>query len=691
MPVKRPAQATPRSLARAAILAAVLPAQLLAPLSGEAQVTPADSLALLDEARDVQARYERFREQRTPPSYADLSQRCDDVVGRFCFRFELHEPGEEWTPPEQPIEVELAPTRVIRDLRDVVREIPGDRWVAGQLVYYLGVAGAWRDAASAAGNCRAEAWWCVALLGYVYHAVGEWEESERIFERALEEMPVDTAAAWIEPKYILRRGADDVFQDAADKRAAENRLWLLSDPLYLVAGNDRKTEQYSRQVLIRIRSGGESGTGQEWDEDLDEITLLWGAPQAWTREQDRPNLDQEFSVRDTRKMISHRWGMGFLPNAKALADPAELRPGDWELGGRRRLELRDYAGFQDPLGLSQENQGLLPIPRTIEIGTEEIMTVVRDAVRRSGPRTGYTPAYADRFDRLDTQVARFRRGDSLLVVGAYAPAPEREKREGARLASSGSGFDGVSVTLDLRARRRESRSDRQKRMGNPFAVEEELPEAFPTDTEPSIEAGLFLINTDDGVRHEVRADTREGAFQLQVPNGRYVVGLETFSPTEKRAWRERHGAWQESVVPGLAVMSDLLILQGGRPIPESLDEALPHALPSLRIAAGDAIQVAWELYGLRIGETAEVRIGVNEVSVGVLSTIGQFLRMIEPENPVAMSWQEAGPDVLGTVFRAVELNLPELEPGDYELAVEVEPRGREPMRVTRRITIVEGG
>ena len=36
-------------------------------------------------------------------------------------------------------------------------------------------------------------------------------------------------------------------------------LWMLSDPLYLVEGNDRKTEQYARQVLIRIREGAVNG------------------------------------------------------------------------------------------------------------------------------------------------------------------------------------------------------------------------------------------------------------------------------------------------------------------------------------------------------------------------------------------------------------------------------------------------
>ena len=141
-------------------------------------------------------------------------------------------------------------------------------------------------------------------------------------------------------------------------------------------------------------------------------------------------------------------------------------------------------------------------------------------------------------------------------------------------------------------------------------------------------------------------------------------------------------------MPGLAGISDLLILQGGGDVPVSLDEALPTALPAVRIEAGDAFKVAWELYGLRVGESASVRIGVNQGRSSIVTRLGEFLRVLEPDEPVVMTWEEAGPDVLGTVFRAVELNLPDLEPGDYTLTVEVELTGRAPMTVARPISIV---
>ena len=68
--------------------------------------------------------------------------------------------------------------------------------------------------------------------------------------------------------------------------------------------------------------------------------------------------------------------------------------------------------------------------------------------------------------------------------------------------------------------------------------------------------------------------------------------------------------------------------------------------------------------------------------------MGQFLRVLEPDSPVVITFEDSGPDVLGTVFRAVQLNLPDdLDPGEYVLTVEIELAGREPMVVARPIVI----
>ena len=657
------------------IVVLALPARALAEQHGPPSV--ADSLELLEEAKDVQARYERYREQRTPPDLASLSRRCDEIVGRYCFRFPDHIDVDDWRAPEQPVELELARTRVLKDLGNIAGKIPGDLWILGQRVYYLTAMGAWTSAANLARRCGGRThWWCTALAAYVHHAKGLWSVADEAFAQALEQMPPDTAALWRAPEYLLEDSAWKIYEEAADKEGLEERLWMLSDPLYLVEGNDRKTEQYARQVLIRIRGGAVNGTGLDWEDDLEEITLRWGAPEAWSRERDVPTGD---TLVDSRRMVSHRRGQEFLPPAEVLEAPSQTAPGEWTLGDRVRLELREGGTPMDPL----INAGLLEAltqSRNPVGGSIDLKGIIADGIIRSGPQTGYTAPYAPKLDILETQVARFRRGDSLLVAGAFAPRPEEKKH----LAAAPRTPDG----LDLRAERNESRSDKQRR-SNPFGVVREVPVAFMLQvSEENVQSGLFLIDSESGERYQVRGEGPKGAFQLQAPNGHYIVGLEAFSPHAKKAWRDRHGLWQDPIVPGLAAISDLLILQGGGEVPTSLDEALPTALPALRIEVGDAFKVAWELYGLRVGESARVRIGVNRGRTGFATRLGEFLRFLEPNEPVVMTYEEAGPDVLGTVFRAVELNLSDLEPGEYTLTVEIDLAGREPMTVGRPISIV---
>ena len=172
---------------------------------------------------------------------------------------------------------------------------------------------------------------------------------------------------------LLDPDALEVYEDASDKAAAEERLWLLSDPLYLVDGNDRMTEQYARAVIVRMRREAVNPYGVEWGDDIEELTLRYGAEKAWERRRSMPNG----TLQDTRSIVGrhHPKSQEFLPPDEALADPAQVAAGDWTLEQRR-------------------------------------------------PWTGYAPPYAPDLNALETQVARFRRGDSLLVAGAFAPEEE---------------------------------------------------------------------------------------------------------------------------------------------------------------------------------------------------------------------------------------------------------------------------
>jgi len=136
-------------------------------------------------------------------------------------------------------------------------------------------------------------------------------------------------------------------------------------------------------------------------------------------------------------------------------------------------------------------------------------------------------------------------------------------------------------------------------------------------------------------------------------------------------------------------VSDLMILEEGAPLPESLDEAMPHLRPGVRLRPGERFPVLWEAYGLRVSEPVRVTIGFSQGRPGFLARVGEFLGVIEPVQPVDITFDDTGPDGVQYAFRAVELELPDLDPGEYTLHLRLELPGRTPVVTSRPILVVE--
>jgi hypothetical protein len=180
----------------------------------------------------------------------------------------------------------------------------------------------------------------------------------------------------------------------------------------------------------------------------------------------------------------------------------------------------------------------------------------------------------------------------------------------------------------------------------------------------------------------------EGVLTISSPPGRYVSGLEVVDLEGKQAWRARQGVVQLPLTPGFLDVSDLLILKEGAPLPESLEEAIPHVRPGVRIRRGERFPVVWEAYGLRVAEPVRVTLGFTSGRPGFLTRVGEFLGVLEPDRPVEVTFQDQGPDSVQTAFRSIEFQLPDLDPGEYTLHLKLELAGREPV-VTSRPIIVE--
>jgi hypothetical protein len=591
------------------ILGAVASFLLATPGRASAQDRPvsrSDSSDLVKKAHERQRDFEFFRQSRIPVEAERTGGSCDAQIGRICIWFGGEEEADF---PEESPEVGMARNQLIQLLAQTGGRI-SDPWVTGQRVHYLAESGNYREAERVARGCElADAWWCSALLGYVLHLEGKWVDAEAAFRQAALTLPKDQREKWLSPHYIISRDDEKKFNKAepAERDRKWELFWRLSDPLYLVDGNDRLTDHFARWVEAENGKDAENAQGLFWEEDLEETLIRYGRIVGWSRThspQSNMRPGGRFSLQDSRRVVGHHptHSRGYLFPEEFLASPSDIPPESW-------------------------------------------ITAPREA------RTWYAPPYAPDFRGLESQVGRFRRGDDMFVVGAYRPAPP----------SPGAAIGGAPPPV---------------------------PEPEQEIRGP-VEAGLFLIPEEGGAAAEVRGTDARGVFTLNAAPGRYVSSLEVLAAGDKRAWRARQGVRQVPLVPGLVAVSDLLILEKGAPYPATLEEAIPHVRPGVRVGKAERFTVVWEVYGLRVQEPAKVTLGFTLGRPAFLQRVGEFLGVIEPDRPVEITFEDPGPDGVQSAFRAMELELPDLEPGEYTLHLRLDLPGREPA-ITSRPIAVEG-
>ena len=584
--------------------AALLGLVLLAPLPVAAQTDSAsvNAAAQIEEARRRQEEFERYRASRIPVTRERSEPRCDERIGRICIWFGGE--GEARFPREAP-EVGEARVELIAFLTETAQRTPG-RWVIGQLVYYRIENRDVEGATRAATECGIpETWWCAALRGYILHLTRKDVESEAAFRESLASMPPDERARWTSLRFVLTPDGEKPFEamEPAERRRRWELFWRLSDPLFLMAGNDRLTDHFARMVEVRIWENAANPMQLPWAEDMEATLIRYGRNIGYSRTFDPvATLNQR---RDTRQVLGHHHpkSRGYLFPEEFLESPSDVPPESW-------------------------------------------VTAPREA------RTWYAPLYAPDMRALETQVGRFRRGPVMLVVGAYRPVPAPPDTAGAD-------------TL----------------VADPLRSGE-----FGIQGEPS--TALFLVPEDGSEPVFVRGSDPEGVLTIDAPPGRYVSGLEVVDLQGRQAWRARQGVAQLPLAPGRLDVSDLLILKEGTPRPGSLEEAIPHVRPGVRIRRGERFPVVWEAYGLQVDEPVRVTLGFTRGRPGFLTRVGEFLGVLEPDRPVEVIFEDRGPESVQVAFRSIELELPDLDPGEYTLHLRLELAGREPV-VTSRPIIVE--
>jgi hypothetical protein len=365
--------------------------------------TAADSQRILRDARSAQAAFERTRRANLPIDTRGSSGRCDVRVGRFCYWWD---DGEFPPPPELP-RTRTARSTLLERLARAARALPGDRWIAGQLVRYLVEDGRAVDAVAAARDCRAEAAWCGALAGYAFHATADFLRADSAFTVALATMSESERCRWTDISLLLEGDARKRYERlrCAERAPFESRFWALSRPLYLLPANDLRTEHLARLTMSELIRTSRYPHELAWGDDSQELLVRYGWETGWTRT--APSIYSTAEVH----VVGHEPtpAFDFVPAPEALAVPDSADESDWAL--------------HDPLAQSR-----------------------------------YAPRYARSVGVLDHQIAFFRRGDSALVVAAFDARGqtgfERDTIDAALAVAPAASPDSARITSDSLAGRR---------------------------------------------------------------------------------------------------------------------------------------------------------------------------------------------------------------------------------------------
>ncbi len=325
----------------------------------------ADSAATLRAARSAQARFETIRRHSTW-TWSRGSGSCDERIGRFCLTH--GDDDEDFGALPEPKKVQQARRELLVRLDSAAARVPGDRWIAGQRVRYSTKPVVFRMPFGQRSNAARRGWWCFALAGYARHTAGDFAGADSAFNRALNTMPSSRRRQWTDISVLVEGGGWRAYDRAqgAERDSLEQRFWWLADPLWMIPGNELRSEHLARHVIDHLQDRSRSTEGLSWGADLREITLRYGWPVGWERE--RPVSPTQTSP----SIISH-----YAPRSRHFA----------------------------------------PTPRSWPIPPAWVQ--VNGASTWSAPARRISPSLA-RFDDLEHQLATFRRGDSVLMVAAYA-------------------------------------------------------------------------------------------------------------------------------------------------------------------------------------------------------------------------------------------------------------------------------
>jgi hypothetical protein len=169
------------------------------------------------------------------------------------------------------------------------------------------------------------------------------------------------------------------------------------------------------------------------------------------------------------------------------------------------------------------------------------------------------------------------------------------------------------------------------------------------------------------------------------------MSAEVAAPERHAVARARYGLSPRYVAGARVTLSDLLFFKPFGAIPQAVEEAAPHALPTERLRADERLGVYWESYGTDpAGERMSVSLTVVKEAeeTGFLRRLGKALKLVREATPVTVSVQDMSARGRSVSPRALELDLSTLRKGSYIVQLEIEVAGQYVIRADHRIEVI---
>lgn len=533
----------------------------------------------LREARRAQARFETVRRAHLPFDRATGSAGgpCDARIGRYCYWYD----NRQTSPPPEPPRISDARTDLLHVLASAAARVD-DGWITGQRIRYLLESGRASDALTIARECRAERWRCAAFEGLGLHVAERYAEADSVFSVALEAMSAEQRCEWLDLRRLVDGGLEREWSRATceEREYLMRRLFELSQPLWSVSGNDLRTEHLARLTMAEILAGSANAHAMAWSGDSRELLVRYGWSEWYTRQrEDVAGLHAEPQVTGHDRQPSYRW----FPDVASVREGVRLDSAVWK--------------FRDPLA-----------------------------------RSRYAPRHLARVDGLSHQLARFPRGDSMLVAVVF------------------------TVTDTALAR-------------------------------DSLTSWLITRDADLRDRPAVRATTSRGALLATVAAEPLIVSVEVRGSTSRHAARTRYNVDPLSCHRGWC-LSDLLLFtpSGNDSLQAALDSAVVVATPDMTFSRRAPLGVLWELQSGSAGaQPVWLGLTVSRVGVSPMRRLASRLKLAPAIAPIHLRWQAVQTSARDT--RHVTLRLPQSASGRYRVQLTIEAAGVPTLTASRDIEV----